>query len=168
MTNLELTTGEKEQGQESSQYEITFKGGIKEIVSAARKARIVELWENYLVTGTDKAFQFPSGSVTKVSGVVDIKPIAQGAMDEVARVNMSKIHKILQEIPVKDERKKWWLDRIGENIARSKNGESWIYYDKKGNEISKDRAEAIFRRPDAVVVESGRIVEEIYRRPHIV
>jgi hypothetical protein len=168
MTNLELTTGERDQGQESSQFEITFKGGIKEVVSAARKNRIVELWENHLVTGIDKALRFPSGKITRVSGITDIKPVIKRESDELARANMARINKILAAAPIKSERKKCWLEKINANIVRSQNGGPWVYYDKLGQEVSRDQADMIFRKPDAVVVEKGVVVQEVYRRPHIV
>lgn len=123
-----------------SKYEITFKGGIKVIAQQDKKDQIVKLWEEYLVTGKDTTIKFKNGHIVKASNITDIKPTISRANDTVARMNMSKINKILNEIPIRDERKKWWLERINENISRSKKGEPWIYYDQHGNETPRETA----------------------------
>jgi hypothetical protein len=130
--------GEKNlDSQPLSKYEITFKGGIKVVAPQNKKDQIVKLWEEYLVTGKDTTIKFKNGHIIKASNITDIKPLTSQTTDTTARLNMSKINKILQEIPIKDERKKWWIDRIGENIKR-KSG--WIYYDKSGSEASQEYA----------------------------
>lgn len=167
MTNLELTMGEKKEAKGSSTFEITFKGGIKVILSEENKDQLVKLWENFLVTKKDATVRFADGRIVRASAITNVNPIRQQASDVTMEINMQRINDVLQEIPIKDERKKWWLGKIKENHERIKNNEPWFYYDKKGNEISRERADMIFRRPDAVVVEKGQVVEEVYYKPHI-
>jgi len=44
---------------------------------------------------------------------------------------------------LKNERIKWWIEKIKENWKRKEKG--WIYYDMQGNSISREEAHKLYQ-----------------------
>lgn len=100
------------------------------------------------------------GTVVLASTLLSIKPVRQDTSGGNA---LQKINKILAEVPTNNEKKKWWIQKIGENARQAEAGLPWVYYDKKGNVITRAQSDVIFGKPTGVVLgDNGEILENVW------
>lgn len=123
----------------SQSYEVNFKSGKKLIVSDKVKEILDKALDVYWADGKDAMLKMKDGSRIGVSQIIQIRPIRRDVAETTMAENMKRILSMMND-SAGDNTRKVWCDRVKANLDRIKKGKRWIYYDRNGNECSKEQA----------------------------
>ncbi|OPZ94726.1 MAG: hypothetical protein BWY74_00337 [Firmicutes bacterium ADurb.Bin419] len=124
---------------------IEFNSGEKFNLTAKQAEVLDALWK--------KSKENPEVKVTlggKKFLVKDLKSINQiTSPNNITKDNVRKIADYARNSNISPEKLVFHLNLIEKNIKRLKEGKSWIYYDLKGNIITREEADKLYKRPDS-------------------